>query len=106
VSPDGVFSLTQHYNLDDGFSTLTLWRSGSQNGEIVLAIQEADEGSGTSHTYQWSRDSKAVFIFGSGRPVGHSFLRNAALVYLVDQKQLYWVDLTPLLAERLKREKK
>jgi len=106
VSPDGALSLTQRYNLEDGYSTLTLLRRGSQRAETVLVIQEADQGSGTSHAYQWSRDSKAVFIYGSGRPAGQSFLRNAALVYLVDQKVLYSVDFAPLLAERLKHAKK
>lgn len=105
ASPDSAFSLSQKHNLRDGYHTLTLSRPGDQT-ETVLTIQEADPGSGTSHRYHWSQDSKAVFVYGSGRPAGGSLLLNAALVYLVDQKQLYSLDLAPILAERLKRERK
>jgi hypothetical protein len=105
-SPDGVFFLIQNHNLKDGFHELILSRTGDQTAEIILVIQEADPGSGTSHAYQWSRDSKAVFVYGSGRPAGQSLLRNAALVYDVDEKLLYSVDIAPLLTERLKDAKK
>lgn len=103
LSPDGTWSLDQQSSRCY-WHTLTLEHAGG-TAETVLVIREADPGSGKSHGCQWSQDSKAVFIYGSGTPAGHEFLRDAAFVYLVEQKTLYSVDLTPFLAERLEREK-
>jgi hypothetical protein len=105
ASPDGTCSLSPSNDLRDYYHTITLVRTGAPP-ETILVIQEPDPGSGTSHGFQWSRDSKAVFIYGSGTAAGNIALCDAALIYIVDQRMLYSVDLRPLLTERLKHDKK
>jgi hypothetical protein len=100
TSPDGRFALHQR-ELRNYYHEISLSR-GEAPPEVVLVLQEGDPGSGTSHDWQWSRDSRAVFIYGSGTPAGHAPANNLALIYMVEQSTLYRVDLSQLLSKRLK----
>lgn len=100
TSPDGQFTLRQR-RLRNDHHEITLARGQSDQREIILVLQEGDPGSGTSHDWQWSRDSQAVFIYGSGTPAGHSHTNNLALIYIVGQRTLYAIDLKPQFTERL-----
>lgn len=101
-SPDGAVSLSQR-NLENSYHEITLSRSAGTAEETILVLQESDPGSGISHGYRWSHDSKAVFIYGSGKPAGHPLMHDMALIYLVEQRALFPVDLGPFLANRIKR---
>ena len=47
--------------------TVGVWDSAAQRLKHVVSIKEADPGSGIAHRYAWSKDSKALLIYGSGR---------------------------------------
>ncbi len=99
-SPDGRFTLHQG-SLRASYHEIILSRGPNAPDETVLILQEGDPGSGTSHHYQWSHDSKAVFIYGAGTPAGHAYSRELALIYLVDQRALYSINLGQLLSKRI-----
>ncbi len=80
--------------LRNDYHEITLSRGPTTVAETVLVLQEGDPGSGTSHDWQWSRDSKAVFIYGSGTPAGHDHTNSLALIYVVEQRTLYSIDLS------------
>ena len=101
ISPDQRFTLQQR-SLRNAYHEITLLRNGDGVAETVLVLQEGDPGSGTSHDYRWSSDSKAVFIYGSGRPAGHAHTNALALIYLFEARTLYSVDLDAFVAQRLK----
>ncbi len=98
-SPDGQFTLRQR-ELRNDYHEITLSRGQSDQREVVLVLQEGDPGSGTSHNWQWSHDSRAVFIYGSGTPAGHAHTNNLALIYLVELRTLYSIDLKHLSRPR------
>jgi hypothetical protein len=100
TSPDGRFTLRQR-KLRNYYYEITV-ASDRAPPETVLVLQEGDPGSGTSHDWQWSRDSKAVFIYGSGTPAGRAYANNLALIYIVGQRSLYAINLSQLLSRRLK----
>lgn len=102
-SPDDVFTLNQRA-LRDYYHEMTLSRPGGESPESVLVIQECDPESGTAHTCRWSLDSKAIFIYGCGKPAGHPHNEKLALVYLVERRTLYSIDISPFLTIRLARE--
>ncbi len=102
TSPDGRFTIRQR-ELRNSYHEIFLAR-GQPSPETVLVLQESDPGSGTSHDWQWSRDSKAVFIYGSGTPAGHDHTNSLALIYAVEQRTLYSIDLSQHLSKRLKAE--
>ncbi len=103
-SPDGAYQVMQT-PLRDYHHGITLSKSGSQESETILILQEGSPGSGWSHSLQWAGDSKAVFIYGGGKPVGHPRSWDLALVYLLDSKTLHAVDIKPLLKERTEAER-
>lgn len=100
VSPDKRCTLRQH-ELRNYYHEITLSRDTPGPLETVLILQESDPGSGTSHAWHWSSDSKAVFIYGSGTPAGHVRMNDLALVYLIETHKLYSLDLGPHLSKRL-----
>lgn len=99
-SPDGRFTLQQD-SFGASYHEIILSRGPNAPDESVLILQEGDPGSGTSHRYQWSHDSKAVFIYGAGTPAGHEHTNELALIYLVDQRALYSINLGQLLSKRI-----
>ena len=75
----------------NGFHSLHVWDVGGHTVEPVLSLWEADPGSGISFTYQWSHDSKALYISGTTQGFskkGHQRFRYFGLIYLIDSKQL------------------
>jgi hypothetical protein len=98
TSPDGRFKLHQR-PLRNHHHEITI-SSASGSPETVLILQEGDPGSGPAHDYQWSRDSKAVFIYGWGDPAGHVRSHEMAIIYLVEQRSLFALDLKPFVANR------
>ena len=102
TSPDGRFTLHERERRDY-YHEITLSR-GQAPPETVLVIQESSPGSGASHNCQWSRDSKAIFIYGSGTLTGHPHMNTLALIYMVEQRTLYAIELSQHLSDRLKAE--
>jgi hypothetical protein len=100
TSPHGRFTLRQR-RLRNDYHEITLSSEQGAVAETVLILQEGDPGSGTSHDWQWSRDSKAVFIYGRGTPAGHVHTNNLALIYVVEQRTLYSIDLAQQMSKRL-----
>lgn len=98
-SPDGVYRITETA-IRDYHHVIKISKNGSRNPQTVLVLQEPSPQSGRAHSFQWSKDSKAVFIYGGGKPVGHPRTWELMLVYLVDDKTLHSVDLKPLLVQR------
>ncbi len=103
-SPDGRFILKQKA-LKNFHHEITLTPAAGKSIHSVLVLQEGDPGSGTDHSYQWSSDSKAVFIYGSGKPSGYARTQNMALIYLVENRALYSIELGPILTERFNETK-
>lgn len=89
-SPDGRWRLVQS-QLSNYYHRITLL--GSTTTDEVITLQERDPGSGTAHYFGWSSDSSAIFIYGAGRPAGHQQSDSLALIYLLETKTLYGVDL-------------
>lgn len=68
----------------------------------IITIEEADAGSGLSFHPVWSEDSKAVFIYGRGKPYGYDeYLQPVSLIYLVEENKIYTIDLKKELFNRL-----
>lgn len=67
-----------------GFHNIKLYDVRTGRSARVLALAEADPGSGVSFGYDWSADSKALLI--TGRASGFTSLR---IVYLVDTGELF-----------------
>ncbi len=103
TSPDARFTLLQR-RLRNSYHQITLSRGPDTVAETVLVLQEGDPGSGTSHDWQWSHDSEAIFIYGSGTPAGHAHTNNLALIYMDAQRTLHSIDLKPQLSKRLNAE--
>ena len=103
TSPDGRFTLRQR-PLRNHYHEITVSRGSIT--ETVLILQEGDPGSGTAHDYGWSRDSKAIFIYGWGEPAGHIRSSEMAIIYLVDRRALFSCDLKPRVAKLLNAAKK
>jgi hypothetical protein len=56
----------------------------------VVSIEEADPHSGIAHRYVWSKDSKALLIYGWGRlPDDYDQIVKLCLVYLPEGDALH-----------------
>jgi Tol biopolymer transport system component len=78
-----------------GFHNILVYDVASERSLRVLSLWEADPGSGTSFSYRWSYDSKALLITGrAGGWASHSdHATELQLVYFPDAEQLF--DLAP-----------
>jgi hypothetical protein len=47
--------------------TVSIWEESRATLVPVVSIKEADPHSGIAHRYAWSKDSKALLIYGGGR---------------------------------------
>ena len=65
-----------------------MWDETSRTRIPILVIGESDPGSGYSHRYNWSKDSKVLFILGSGR-VAWEYIDDIRLAYYVADDILY-----------------
>jgi hypothetical protein len=100
TSPDGRLKL-QTRTLRNYYHEIMISSGLATAPVTVLILQEADPGSGTSHDWRWSRDSKAVFIYGSGELAGRAWSSEFMIIYLVDRRALYSVNLRPFLLKRM-----
>jgi hypothetical protein len=79
------------------FRTISVWSGRDKRLTQVISIKDADPESGRAYRYAWSRDSKALLIYGSGSlPTedgsGTVFLDKICLVYLPDDGELYRLE--------------
>ena len=71
-SPDGMFAAVSlrarlYAAGRESTHTVNVWRSTQEAARTdVVAVGEADPGSGASHDYKWSRDARALLIYGTG----------------------------------------
>jgi len=66
----------------------------------MLFMRRRKQGGQAASTNQpLSRDSKAVFIYGWGDPAGHVRSHEMAIIYLVEQRSLFAIDLKPFVAK-------
>lgn len=47
--------------------TINIWNPRTEEVRPLLSIEEFDPGSGRAYRYAWSRDGKALLIYGHGR---------------------------------------
>jgi hypothetical protein len=73
------------------YHTLYVWNEQDRVLRSVVSVREGDPGSGRSHDYRWSRDSKALLISGWGALPLHDPERSLAYVYVVAEDILYKV---------------
>ena len=70
--------------------TIGVWDEQTDRFLRVLSIKEADPHSGIAHRYAWSKDSKALLIYGSGRlPDDYEQILSLCVVYLPATDALY-----------------
>ena len=75
-----------------------VWNTRSGVFVRVLSIKEADPHSGIAHRYAWSKDSKALLIYGSGRLADdYERVMNLCVVYLPHTDKLYRLATCPSL---------
>jgi hypothetical protein len=91
-SPDA-----QHYVYSQQSVIGSDWRifvRGKDGAPVhVVTLEESDPGSGISHRYMWSRDSRALLIGGAGGVRGFEVPPYyLALVYIVNERKLYRVS--------------
>jgi hypothetical protein len=73
-----------------------VWNEHSGHFVRVLSIKEADPHSGIAHRYAWSRDSKALLIYGSGRlSDDYEKVLRLCVVYLPHTDELYRLATCP-----------
>jgi hypothetical protein len=73
------------------YHTIYVWNEPHRVLRSVVSVREGDPGSGQSHDYRWSRDSKALLISGWGALPLQSPELNLAYVYVVAEDTLYKV---------------
>jgi hypothetical protein len=73
-----------------------VWHERAGRFVRVLSIKEADPHSGIAHRYAWSKDSKALLIFGSGRLADdYERVMNLCVVYLPETDALHRLSKCP-----------
>lgn len=92
-SPDGMFAAVSlrarlYAAGRESTHTVNVWDRRKGTRTDVVAIGEADPGSGASHDYKWSRDSRALLIYGTGVLWPESDWRELCLIYLPETSQL------------------
>ncbi len=101
LSPDGRYiAVTQSFAPDGAFllglvwdrphiHTVNVWDRAVAKLTPVISIKEADPASGIAYRYTWSRDSRALLLYGSGRlPDDYDKVISLCLVYLPRTDQL------------------
>jgi hypothetical protein len=78
--------------------TVGVWDESGDRFVRVVSIKEADPHSGIAHRYAWSKDSKALLIYGSGRlPDAYEQIVKLCLVYVPEDDALYRLTACPAL---------
>ena len=76
--------------------TVNVWDEKTSRLVPVVSIKEMDPQSGIAHRYAWSRDSKALLIYGSGRlPEDFDKVLDLCVVYLPASDELYRLSNCP-----------
>ena len=89
-SPDGRYlALTREARR--AYHTVFIWDERTQTLHPVVSIQEGDPGSGASHVYRWSADSRALFISGWGALPLRGVENPLSYAYVVSEDELYRV---------------
>jgi hypothetical protein len=65
VSADGRF-LAFDTRAARSYHTVNVWDRWTEEVTPVVSVQEMDPGSGSSHAFTWSADSRALLISGAG----------------------------------------
>ena len=87
-SPDGRFlALTRDSRR--AYHTVFVWDERTRRLHPVVSIQEGDPGSGASHRYRWTADSRALLISGWGSLPLHGVENPLSYVYVVEEDVLY-----------------
>jgi hypothetical protein len=87
-NPDGRYlALTRE--AARAYHTVFVWDEQAGTLRAVLSIQEADPGSGSSHEYRWSRDGKALLIYGRGSLPFESGPSALSYAYLPAEDAIY-----------------
>ena len=93
-SPDGTYVATTT-QARGYYQTVNVWHAPTQSTRPIVSIGEFDPGSGRAYRYAWSRDGKALLIYGHGRvadgsqgSVSDERMR-LCLIYQVDQDTLH-----------------
>src|ERR1035437_2931076 len=82
------------------YHEITLPTNSSVTGRVILTAREADPESGLSFSSVWSANSKAIFIYGGGTPIGYKDMHTISLIYLVEQNKLYAIDRLEILTKK------
>lgn len=91
-SPDGNHAvLLRSGAMVAGYYSVHIWSADSEEPAAILSLREADEGSGRSFDFKWTRDSQAVQIKGhtGGFDRREREPREFNLLYVVDEKKIY-----------------
>jgi hypothetical protein len=89
-SPDGRYlALTRETRR--AYHTVFVWDEKTRRLHPVVSIQEGDPGSGASHRYRWSADSRALLISGWGALPMRAIENPLSYVYVVDGDTFYRV---------------
>jgi hypothetical protein len=81
-----------------GFHSLHLWQTGTDESVTVVSLWEADPGSGPSFSWNWSSDSKVLFVRGASRGFENSperSIRQVRLLYDVEGDRLVELKTAP-----------
>jgi hypothetical protein len=70
--------------------TVGVWDEDSGRFKRVVSVMEADPGSGIAHRYAWSKDSKALLLYGGGG-LSDNYRKRLILcvIYLPESDELY-----------------
>jgi hypothetical protein len=80
--------------------TIAVWSAVDGKTRSILSIKEADPFSGSSHTYSWSTDAKALLIHGAGGlPEAPNEPMPLCLVYIPATNELVRLQSCPGLNE-------
>jgi hypothetical protein len=96
LSPDRSAAVFRRSNRK-GFHTLFLLHIDDMSIEPIVSIWEEDPGSGSSWFWQWSKDSKALNIYGrtsgfSRRSGLFSSARDFNLIFVVKDRKMYSIE--------------
>ena len=76
------------------YYSLHLWDLDTDQVETIVSLRESDPGSGRSFEYRWSKDSRAVELFGrtAGFERRRPEARDLNLIYVIGDTNLYDVS--------------
>jgi hypothetical protein len=84
-------------NDGDHYRTIHVWDARKRQLKSVVSIRDLDPGSGRDYRYVWSRNSKALLIYGGGelatdQPYGRFRVGKLCMVYVAGRDELSWIS--------------